>query len=523
MAFFPRHWLVIALLADAIVLRLVNLSYEALWIDEINSLMVATVHGYPAQLPESAQPTHWFVERLLSWQPMDWQALLGMLKQNVHMPAYYLLLNPWLGVFGTSAVALRLFSVLFSVLLLIPFYALAKRLMDKRGALIALAFAALSPFQLYFAQEGRMYTLLLFWSVLASYSLWRFFYAPGRLKPLGWSLLYTATALAGFYTHYTFFFILIFHAAFGAVATWQTRHKTNAWLALPALALATAGGLWLPVYKAQKAFEAGQWHFSDGLLRWNRYAEAIIWEPLVVVAESNPWARVLYFPLTAVLLLANALGLALKKLKFEWRRDGFLWGWVLVPMLAAVAIDLANGTHMATVERYTMVIAPGVYLLLGFAASRLLLHVPRLTVLKWPVAALMLIFAIGTVWAPSPLRYGNKYRMKAVVSYLNKNLQPGDVILVNGTLAAPATLAYYLQASHPNQPIYFWTSSYHTQANLPLPYASTLAPYQRVWFLPYGSNKHRGSKQIQRWLKTHYPHKTSAPHIGQSLALYQQK
>ena len=67
------------------------------------------------------------------------------------------LLHYWVRLFGTTEGAVRGLSVLTGVLVVAGTYRLARRLLSGRGALLAGLFAALSPFQVYYSQEARMY------------------------------------------------------------------------------------------------------------------------------------------------------------------------------------------------------------------------------------------------------------------------------------------------------------------------------------------------------------------------------
>lgn len=47
-------------MALGLALRLLFLSHDSLWLDEINSLIVAAARGYPSHPPEGAQTAQWF-------------------------------------------------------------------------------------------------------------------------------------------------------------------------------------------------------------------------------------------------------------------------------------------------------------------------------------------------------------------------------------------------------------------------------------------------------------------------------
>jgi uncharacterized membrane protein len=75
-------------------------------------------------------------------------------------PGYYLLLFGWMNVFGQTPLAMRVLSVALSLLVVATVYAAAKRWFGGGAAIWAAFLTAIFPFQIYHAQELRMYTLL---------------------------------------------------------------------------------------------------------------------------------------------------------------------------------------------------------------------------------------------------------------------------------------------------------------------------------------------------------------------------
>jgi uncharacterized membrane protein len=178
----------------AAVLRLYQLSGQSLWSDEGNSVALAR-DGFA----EIAQRTAF----------------------DIHPPFYYWLLKIWVAIFGDSEIGLRSLSAVLGVGLVYLIWVLGIRLFNRRVGLMAAFIAALSPLQVYYSQEARMYMLLAFLSTLTvlamlflleSYALknnseFRIAnYAPRLAWP---SLLYLLTVTAGLYTHYAFPLILL--------------------------------------------------------------------------------------------------------------------------------------------------------------------------------------------------------------------------------------------------------------------------------------------------------------------------
>jgi uncharacterized membrane protein len=90
--------------------------------------------------------------------PLD---LIWTAQVDVHPPLYNTLMHAWLAVAGTSEFALRLPSALVSLTIVAGAYQAGRRLGGRPAAWTAALLAALSPTQLWYAQEGRNYALMM--------------------------------------------------------------------------------------------------------------------------------------------------------------------------------------------------------------------------------------------------------------------------------------------------------------------------------------------------------------------------
>lgn len=101
--------------------------------------------------------------------PLD--RMLAAIAGDVHPPLFYLVLWPLgqlVDILHAPIWILRLPSVLFSVLALVIFALILQRLdLHARIKTTTLVLMAVMPFQLYYAQEARMYTLLELLTLLA--------------------------------------------------------------------------------------------------------------------------------------------------------------------------------------------------------------------------------------------------------------------------------------------------------------------------------------------------------------------
>ncbi|HXH71181.1 MAG TPA: hypothetical protein VNI60_12690 [Pyrinomonadaceae bacterium] len=190
-----KIWLIIFGLISVvyILLRMWNLTASCLWFDEIFSVHAAT---------HSWQSLYWFVA-----------------QDMIHPPLFYVLLKIWIFVGGENLSWLRFFPVLFSILSIIPFLLLCRQLkLPSPSIALALTFFAVNGSLIKYAQEVRMYSLLL---CFALFSMWVFvrFLNTGK----GFLFLLIINILL-VYTHY-FGWLIIASEVFAVVILARERLK----------------------------------------------------------------------------------------------------------------------------------------------------------------------------------------------------------------------------------------------------------------------------------------------------------
>jgi 4-amino-4-deoxy-L-arabinose transferase-like glycosyltransferase len=498
----------VLILLAGLALRLTNLDASSLWMDETYSLMVANGHLPPDVLHPTVQAGGQYYQNHLAWQPLDFHRLLEALKINVHMPLYYLLLNPWLGWLGNTALGLRSFSALCATLLLLPLYSLGRALGGRHVGLTAMAVAALAPFQIYYGQEGRMYALSMLWCALSGWAFWKTLYSS---KPLGWSLLYALSVISGLGTHYMVVFYLIFQAVYALL--WLVKTRDFKRFCLFGFAVAALGALlaaWFPIYQIQQQGVNEEYHFAKGSVGWLRYVTALVWQPLVMVAGDNKLERLFYMPLTVLLsfsMLWKRHQSPEDKQDF-FRQEGFLLMWIFIPILAQIGYDVLKHTHTVVIDRYVLLISPAMCLWLGLAIARLQKIVGNRTFQKLQTSLLgiMLLLAICTVWSPSPFRdeHNKDNDIRGQFRYMTTQVRPDDLVFTNGPWGASLLAAYYLHQQRPNQPMIYWINV-HNAHPVPLPQTALLKPYHRVWLFRNRANNERGLQQAKEYLQALYP------------------
>ncbi|MFA5362490.1 MAG: glycosyltransferase family 39 protein [Candidatus Omnitrophota bacterium] len=123
---------------------------------------------------------------------------------NWNAPLYWMLLHFWIKNFSISETSLRFFSLLFSFSSVVIVYFLGKELFNKKTGVIASVLIGLSPFHIWYAQEARDYSMVLFLATLSSYAFLKALRTQQAKLWLGYSLISTA----GLYTNYYFIILL---------------------------------------------------------------------------------------------------------------------------------------------------------------------------------------------------------------------------------------------------------------------------------------------------------------------------
>lgn len=176
---FKSSLALVALLVLAAFLRLRGLNSD-LWYDEVFTLV--------------------------EYVRLPFGQLLTTYSQNNHI-LFSLLSNISVSVFGESPSIIRLPALLFGLASIWALYGLARALTDEREAWLATILMAVSYHHVWFSQNARGYTGLLFWMLLGT---WFFIKGLQKSSPLIW-IIYAASMALGMFTHLTSIFILISH------------------------------------------------------------------------------------------------------------------------------------------------------------------------------------------------------------------------------------------------------------------------------------------------------------------------
>lgn len=407
-----RVWLVLILTA-AFAVRLFRLGADSLWYDETVSLFLAR---------------------------QDLVTLTRHTAGDIHPPLYYYLLHFWGTIAGWSEFSAAFLSLVFGILLVALVYRAGREWSGKDVALIAAFLTAISPYNLWYSQEVRMYTLGAALGLASVYYLLRVLNRPkdGISRDF---IAYAVVSALGLYTLYYFVFLLAFEAL---VALAWYRARTRTWL-LAQATIAVLYAPWLPVALRQA--------MDPPVPAWRSFTpfNDMLVQSLSALAFGQSVDLAVVAPLLIVVVLVLAAELRSSR-PFLSRRvpaaqSGLLLlGYTFVPLLLIYGLSLWKPLYHV---RYVFIYSPGFYLLLAMGIQRVAEFVRAPYGARVKQAALVLLTVV-CAYSAYNFWFDPRYQeddLRGAVQRLAGEWRPGDVILLDAGYTYTAFDYYY------NQPI----------------------------------------------------------------------
>jgi uncharacterized membrane protein len=217
---FFRSWLPILfvlIIMLGIRLRFINLDKKIYWHDEVYTSLRATGHTMGAVEEQMFVGRVVNAKAILKYQQLDpnlglKQSLDSMAIEDAqHPPLYFVILRFWIQAFGNTISIIRSLSVLISLLLFPAIYWLCQELFASSSVgSMAIALTAISPINLWLAQDAREYGLWMVMIALTSAALLRAL----RLKTKSSWVLYALSLILGFYSYLLTGLVAIAHGIY---------------------------------------------------------------------------------------------------------------------------------------------------------------------------------------------------------------------------------------------------------------------------------------------------------------------
>ncbi len=375
-------WWLLAALVVALAVRLYSITYQSIWLDEAYSVFVVKF------------------DLAFIWN--------FTVHFDQHPPLYYLLLHQWVGIFGDSLFSVRLLSVAFAVPSVWLIYLLAGRLFNRTTGQVAAFILAVSPFHIWYSQETRMYSMVVFFVLLSAYFLVR---GLEQNRPLVWIAFVLFTVLA-IYSDYSAFYYVV---GSGLYSLYRISRKPRQ--AIPVVLAYVGVGLayapWIGVFLTQfSTVYSGFWikppTFSTV---WNTF--------LSFSSQDSPYQ----FLNTVIVVVLLSWVFVVPDKRIPQRRQAYLF--LVVFMLAPIMVSLVFSLKQPIYLTRTVISAAIPFYILLARAIVGFKSVPLGAIFLVPLVLLNLASLSQSTSTTI------KEDWRGTVNYVAAHAQPTDLIIFN--------------------------------------------------------------------------------------------
>ncbi len=399
-------------------LRFYNIDRNSLWADEIGQVIVAT---------------------------KNIQDLIVGVSGHLSPPLDYLIMHFFLKFAPANELFIRIPAAIFGIASILFIFLLGKQLYSAKIGLISAFLFAISPFDIYYSQEARMYSSFLFFTLVSFYTFIRF--VETRKK---YFFPWILSGILLIYTHYFGFFVLLVQFIF-----LSTKIIISRKLKIGNIDSSFIGRFIIGYIIIGLSFL----YWLDIFLKQTHSGNRILWYGM-----GGDWRNFFWKPMStfsgikiATLFIALILTIAIiYGLKNYFESTVIIIIWILLPLLITYILTIARGP--VTTEKNFIFILPAVLLLLSIVflkISELIQSFLRKIIsLNINYIILFVLLMVLLLTLPNLLNtYDRKKEdWRSVGNYLTKNAMPGDVIIFLGK--SPENFNFYYKGnatySHPD-------------------------------------------------------------------------
>ena len=490
-------WLIVALTLIAAILRAQDVLGRSMWLDEGTTIMRIN--------------NPWL--NVLS-NVID-LASLSMI--DTHPPVYFLLLKLWTVLTGHTEFVLKWFSVMAGVLAEPLVYVLARRLLNRRTAVIAAVMMLLSGLIQWYSHELRMYTFVVCVSLLNTYIFYKaLFPHPGANRMQGW-IGWIALTLISCTTYYPFGGLLVAQVVVGVITVWRRPEKLQReeWLTLAGGALLgtlliVGIYLWPPTQELFSRLSAGS-ERDYSFVPLDVIAESVLSGFIFGVNRVDPTGNVIVWGTGLLCVLGALLPLDGSAQDKRTRNGRLIAAMAAVgPMLVWFAISYVKPNFQGV--RHLILVVPGIAMLVAHALDMgLSWHPARHRMSR--IATTSVVAGLILVLLGAEI-YGTAYVFihtpdwqddwRGMAEYVRDHWQEGDVLVINSPIT-DVTVDFYVPdlPSTVAPPVRIYADQPEAEAQR----QELVAKYKRIWFSNTGTGDGRDPGTTFKWLDAHTSHR----------------
>ncbi|MDR0788945.1 MAG: glycosyltransferase family 39 protein [Bifidobacteriaceae bacterium] len=363
--------------------------------------------------------------------------ILDVTINDVHPPLYYFLVKIFMMIPGISAlkplIALRLFSVICSLLILLMVIKILELILNKQDLLISavLVFLTTSPFFMRYSVEGRMYTMDILLVLLGLYLALKIFYNAsvdnkktvsksskktsektlGNLDPIfKYSILFALVSLACVYTHYLLIFPIFAEALFIVYTLVKYKKLNNLYKFFASIGVAIILYLpWLPTFISHTTDGSPANYHKTDMNRIEKYFQ------LMFAYRHNSKPTTLEYIIILFVLLSLLIATIFFLKKSKNNKIKVVIAAIYLVMFLSIGATLVSQVFIARYSIWCFV-----------------LYAILITIFATENKSILLIFFVLTlvnvfIGYPNFKQYRNDPYLVSV--FFEENYKPGDIIL----------------------------------------------------------------------------------------------
>jgi len=446
-----------------------NLGHRSLWLDEAMSVFRAQ---------------------------MDWSAFWSILfNREANQALYSLLLKLWIPL-GDDEATIRFLSVLFSTACIPIIYLVGKELFDSRAGTTAAFLLGVNGFFIYYAQEARGYTLLVFLALCSSYFAIRCVKSPSRKS---WALYIMFSVLA-VYAHFFGVWVMLVHAASlfflpRKMIDWKGIFYSGFIIAICLLPLL--------IFILNHHGEYLSWISNPTLIKIAYIFNSVVgwpWRfPTPIVGSIYGGIYLFVCGIPIIFLIRSCIK---NGFSHNTWRYAFVVCWFYLPIFLVYSFSIM--VKPIFMNRYLIIVLPGFILLAAVTLTRF----DRI----WVSFVASTILVIFTVTMTINSYSKKKENWRGIAEHVNSLSITEDALLFFKK-DARIPFDYYLNKANKSSKIFYYTNPSRHYSDLEKPDPPSLNAewiqkisrrHQRLWLISRPSIETQKLDSLVRWIRKYY-------------------
>lgn len=377
------------------------------------------------------------IDTLVNFVRLPTRELIATFDSTNNHMFYSLQAQAAIALFSENAWALRLPAVVFGVASLVAVWALARYAVGRVQALVTVFLLAISYHHVWFSQNARGYTGLLFWAACAT-----LLFARGLDRPTWrtWTF-YAICVAAALYTHLSALFFFAAHGVVYVAMLIRSRGRdpsirhamlSEALTIKPMFGFVLGGVLSLLLYapilpqvlRTVNAQTASSSRPDTGLGEWLNPLRAVR-EVAVSLSGAGPFVP--------MILVASLVAFGVGAVALARRRSIVAAVYLLHFPIATLALLALHGRiwpryFFVDIGFIYLCVVHGTFLLCGYAATHSGLGRTRPHALHAVTAIAVVVMTAGSLWLLARNYAYPKQDFAGAAAYVERERRPGDVV-----------------------------------------------------------------------------------------------